>query len=601
MRKGWTVETLSEVCQIKPPKRQVKETLSPSDLVSFVPMSNLRVRSRDLQLNEERPLAKVISSYTYFANNDVLLAKITPCFENGKLGIARNLKNGVGFGSSEYIVFRSKGRIDPEYLFYFLSQDSFRDAGAGVMTGAVGHKRISKEFIENFKIPLPPLAEQKRIVAALDETFEGIDLALSAANKNLVNARELFKTTLNTTFTHKGEGWVETALGKVCENLDSKRIPITKSKRLSGNIPYYGASGIVDHVANYIFDEDLLLVSEDGANLLARTYPIAFGISGKTWVNNHAHALRFDQISSQKFMEYYLNSISLKPFVSGMAQPKLNQKMLNSIPVPWPSIKIQDHIVNKLNLLSEQTQHLEALYQQKIDALTELKQSLLQKAFAGELTDSNVIQSAEVADTQSSEFAANVIAFNFRQHEKVQQGKTYGRVKAQKGLHLVESIGGVDMARVPFKDAAGPNDSGHARTAENWAKANQFFEFVKRPDGLGYDFVKLSKYDALLTQAETRLAEFSDDISKAIKPLVHKRTETAEVFTTVHAAWNNLIIDGEEITDEAIVTEAREDWHADKMNISRHKFFEAIDDIRQRGLEPTGTGKRVGEKQERLF
>ena len=128
-------------------------------------------------------------------------------------------------------------------------------------------------------------------------------------------------------------------------NLDSMRVPITKSKRESGDIPYYGASGIVDHVADYIFNEDLLLVSEDGANLLARTYPIAFSISGKTWVNNHAHVLRFSEMTSQKFIEYYLNSISLDPYVSGMAQPKLNQKSLNSIAVPFPAIREQQRIV----------------------------------------------------------------------------------------------------------------------------------------------------------------------------------------------------------------------------------------------------------------
>ncbi len=141
------------------------------------------------------------------------------------------------------------------------------------------------------------------------------------------------------------EGWAWRRMSDACENLDSKRIPITKSKRVSGGVPYYGASGIVDYVAAHIFDEDLLLVSEDGANLLARTYPIAFSITGKTWVNNHAHVLRFKDRATQRFHEYYLNSISLEPYVSGMAQPKLNQASLNSIPVPSPPLAEQKRIV----------------------------------------------------------------------------------------------------------------------------------------------------------------------------------------------------------------------------------------------------------------
>lgn len=150
-------------------------------------------------------------------------------------------------------------------------------------------------------------------------------------------------------------------------------------------IPYYGASGIVDYVAEYIFDEDLLCVSEDGANLLARKYPIAFSISGKTWVNNHAHILRFENMTSQKFVELYLNSIRLDDFISGAAQPKLNQTMLNKIPIPFPSLSEQKSMVKKLDALSSQTKKLEEIYKKKIADLDELKKSVLKKAFNGEL------------------------------------------------------------------------------------------------------------------------------------------------------------------------------------------------------------------------
>jgi len=125
-----------------------------------------------------------------------------------------------------------------------------------------------------------------------------------------------------------------TTIDKISENLDGKRKPITSSDRTEGNIPYYGASGIVDYVEDFIFNESLLLVSEDGANLLARSTPIAFSIEGKTWVNNHAHVLRFSNIVQQKYVELYLNHISLEAYITGSAQPKLNQKKLNEIPIP---------------------------------------------------------------------------------------------------------------------------------------------------------------------------------------------------------------------------------------------------------------------------
>ena len=171
----------------------------------------------------------------------------------------------------------------------------------------------------------------------------------------------------------------------ICENLDNKRVPVTKRDRLSGNYPYYGASGIVDYVSKYLYDEDLLLVSEDGANLLARTYPIAFSVSGKIWVNNHAHVLRFKHKETQKFLEYYLNSIDLSSYINGMAQPKLNQSSLNSIRVPFPDLSEQDKIITELDKLSKQTKRLEEIYKQKLADLEELKKSILNKAFAEEL------------------------------------------------------------------------------------------------------------------------------------------------------------------------------------------------------------------------
>lgn len=153
-------------------------------------------------------------------------------------------------------------------------------------------------------------------------------------------------------------------MGEICENMDKMRKPITASKRKPGIYPYYGASGIVDYVENYIFDGDFLLISEDGANLLARSTPIAFPISGKNWVNNHAHVLKFDNAHTQKYIQYYINMIDVSKYVSGGAQPKLNQENLNSIRIPIPPIELQEKIVAILDrfetLVNDLTQGLPA-------------------------------------------------------------------------------------------------------------------------------------------------------------------------------------------------------------------------------------------------
>jgi type I restriction enzyme S subunit len=152
---------LCEVCDFRPQKKEAKDLLKETDLVSFLPMEDLGVLNRNIIPKKEKQLKEVSGSYTYFAEDDVLLAKITPCFENGKIGIARNLTNGIGFGSSEYIVFRQKGALISDYLYFFLSRKIIREEGRKYMSGAVGHKRVSKDWIENYIIQYPKSKEKQ--------------------------------------------------------------------------------------------------------------------------------------------------------------------------------------------------------------------------------------------------------------------------------------------------------------------------------------------------------------------------------------------------------------------------------------------------------
>ena len=144
----------------------------------------------------------------------------------------------------------------------------------------------------------------------------------------------------------KKSKWEVKELGKICKDLDSKRIPIEQTKRKKGKIPYYGASGIVDYVKNYIFEGNYLLVSEDGENLKSRNLPIAFSVNEKFWLNNHAHILKFDNINIQKNVEIFLNLFNIGKFISGMAQPKLNKENLFKIKIPLPPKEIQEKIIS---------------------------------------------------------------------------------------------------------------------------------------------------------------------------------------------------------------------------------------------------------------
>src|ERR1035437_7893053 len=313
---------IADVCTVNPRTSQLAD-LKPDTRVSFVPMADVNEHRIAFLPSEEKRLSEVTASYTNFEDNDVLLAKVTPCFENGKAGIAHGLVNGIGFGSSEFYVLRSSGLVLPEWIYFCVMHPLFRNAAVAQMTGTGGLQRVPRDYVTNFQIPLPPLEVQKEIVAEI----EGYQKVISGARAVLNHYRPHIPI---------HPDWPKRDLGSLAENLDSRRVPITKGDRKEGPFPYYGASGIVDSVADYIFDEDILLISEDGANLLARSTPIAFSVSGKCWVNNHAHVLKFDNPARQKFVEVYLNSIPIEEFVTGAAQSKLNQQALNSIPIPIP-------------------------------------------------------------------------------------------------------------------------------------------------------------------------------------------------------------------------------------------------------------------------
>lgn len=201
---------------------------------------------------------------------------------------------------------------------------------------------LSIDAIARVRIPIPPLPVQNEVIAIL-EKFSTHIIELTA---ELTARKKQYEYYRNLLLSSNDVEWM--TLPQISTNCDRQRKPVTKGNREAGIYPYYGASGIVDYVAEYLFDGDFLSVSEDGANLLARSTPIAFSISGKNWVNNHAHVLKFKTTEMQKYVEMYLNSIDLSKYISGGAQPKLNQDNLNKIPIPVPTPEKVKRIVDIL-------------------------------------------------------------------------------------------------------------------------------------------------------------------------------------------------------------------------------------------------------------
>ena len=177
-----TYKTLDEIATFRPSKDEIKALPGDTD-VSFVPMASLNTFDASFEAVETRKLTDVSSGFTYFRNNDILFAKITPCFENGKAGIAHNLKNGIGFGSTEYIVIRAdESVVYPEWIFYYINTREFIDGGKPFMTGTAGQQRIDINYVKQYQIPVPSLEEQKML---LDEIHR--EQALIKPSKQIID------------------------------------------------------------------------------------------------------------------------------------------------------------------------------------------------------------------------------------------------------------------------------------------------------------------------------------------------------------------------------------------------------------------------------
>jgi type I restriction enzyme S subunit len=380
MKKGWQTKKLGDVAEISAGNSAPQdESLFEGGTYPFFRTADAgRIRFGDIYESTDYLNEKGIQGLRRFPKGTILFPKS---------GASTFLNHRVMLGVEGCVashlatIVADETQIKPRFLLYFLSIVAAQD-----LVQDHAYPSLNLPAIGGISIQAPPLAEQERIVGLLDAAFAGLATAQAHAATNLQNARALFASHLQSVFSQPGKGWVKTTVDKISTNLDSKRVPITKNVRTSGKYPYYGASGIVDYVADYIFEGDTLLVSEDGANLLARSTPIAFSVSGKYWVNNHAHILKFENTATQRFVEFYLGSIKLDEYIRGAAQPKLSQTALNSIPIPIPkSVEAQARVVESIESLSEETQRLESIYQRKLAALAELKKALLHRAFAGEL------------------------------------------------------------------------------------------------------------------------------------------------------------------------------------------------------------------------
>ena len=262
-------------------------------------------------------------------------------------------------------------------------------------TQGTKQQSLNNKIVGKLEIPVPKLEEQEKIASILSTVDEQIDNVDALIEKNKELKKGLMQTLLTKGIGHTKfkkteigeipEEWDVKKLECVFEILDSMRKPIKASDRekIEGNIPYYGASGVIDWINDYIFDEELILLGEDGENLNSRNSDLAFKISGKTWVNNHAHVFRVinKKECNIDFMVYYLEAKDYSIYIAGSAQPKITQAQCRKFLLPLPEKQEQDKIAS---ILLESDEKIEE-YENKKKKLEELKKGLMQKLLTGSI------------------------------------------------------------------------------------------------------------------------------------------------------------------------------------------------------------------------
>ena len=303
--------------------------------------------------------------------------------ETGSIGLN---KYGKACISPVYSIFEPTGIADSDFLGRRLVRKDFINAMVKWRQGVIyGQWRIHESDFLKIEITVPSVEEQRKIGTYLDQ----LDNLITLHQRKYDKLQVLKKAMLEKMFPKNGssvpeirfkgftDAWEQRKLDDVVEFLDTMRKPLEGAKRISGSYPYYGASGIVDYVDGYLFDEELILLSEDGANITDRNYPVCFLASGKYWVNNHAHVLQTKQGNENNFICNSLERKDYTQYNTGMAMPKLNKETCKKIPISCPEFEEQKKIGDYFRSLD----HLITLHQRELEKLQNIKKSMLEKMF----------------------------------------------------------------------------------------------------------------------------------------------------------------------------------------------------------------------------
>jgi len=666
---GWTWVRLGDIVKINP-KIPNRDVIKDETEVQFLPMKLVEEVIGKIHLIELRKFSEVQKSYTSFIDGDVIFAKVTPCMENGKIAVVDNLKNGIGFGSSEFHVIRPDSILSNKYLFNYIVQNRFRNEAQNEMTGAVGLRRVPKQFIENYQFPLPPLPEQHAIVSKIEELLtelgKGKEQLENAQQQLKIYRQAVLKWAFEGRLTNKdvkegelpeGWKWVKTidVIGTINNGYTPTKEFLTQD---TGEIPFLKVYNLnfdgtlnfkknPTFIPNTVHKKDLKRsICYPGDVLINIVGPPLGKVSVVSnqfpeWNINQAIVMfRPNERVTSKYLSYFLQNKVTINWLENTSKATAGQwnikvSTCREIPFPHCSINEQDLVIQEIESRLSVCDKIEETITTSLLQSETLRQSILKKAFEGKLipqveldnvrtlTQSlSVSEDLSVAAEPSIEYEkrnkqvqvsfprkiegisttdlhAGVLAMVIDAHEKSKEHyMKLSHVKGEKIAHLVEAYIGIELGRVPQKDAAGPDDFPHLKKVEHRAKMSNWFG-VKNLE-IGYTYFSktgiknsISKLSQALPEADFR------KINDLITTFLPFDLEEAELRATLFAGWNNLLLEGKSPTDEEIVYESRENWSNRKLTIQREKFFSTLAWMRQHGLVATGAGKTVSKAEKK--
>ena len=401
----WRWVRLGEVCSLNPRRPRIQR--DPGEPTTFVPMTAVDEQTGTIVAAEVRPFEEVKKGYTYFEENDVLFAKITPCMENGKAAIARNLLDGFGFGSTEFHVLRPSSFVISEWIWLFVRQEKFREDAKNAFRGGVGQQRVPQEFLEQYLIPLPPLEEQRRIVARIEELMGRVREARRLREEAKQEAERLWQAVLAQTFpkpkTELPKGWRWVRLGEVAKVYAGSPAPQGEQYFREGEWPFvrvqdlghYGQTTCLKETADYVNEYALqkyrlrlakagtILFPKSGAAILTNSRAI-LGVDA--YIVSHLAAVEPLPDRLDTYWAYFwLCTVDMKEFIDNPSYPSLRLSEISKLPIPLPPLEEQRHIVEHLQDVQGKIKALKEAQAQTDAELKRLEQAILDKAFRGEL------------------------------------------------------------------------------------------------------------------------------------------------------------------------------------------------------------------------